>query len=298
MNRRLCIKITVTALLAVLAWNAAVLAVRNHLVPGQDVPVLLFHETGAGEKDRFLSAEQFVWMMDYLKKNRFTVISISDYIDIMDKKKKMPPQPAVITFDDGTRSVYTVSFPALKDRGFGATVFLASGFMGKTLYHTLEDRVYSRDQPEEGGKRVWKFEMLTWGEIRDMEKGGFSFQSHSIDHAELKKMSHEELKEQFLGSKKAIESQTGRPVEYFSYPWGEFNDLAMKTLKECGYKAAFISETEKPAFSGYRGDLYALGRYEISPFTKRINFKLIVWGLMPLKEKFKHAFKRLAIAGH
>lgn len=291
MIKRFLTKTLFVTLIAIFFWGGAVLAIRNHWVPGQDVPVLLLHEIGHGEKDRFLSEEYFTWMMDYLKWNKFNIIPMDDYIGILKGKKKMPPKPVVITFDDGERSVYTVAFPALKKRGFTSTVFLVSDFIGKTLYHTVEDRAYNESAPVITGKRIWKFEMLDWDEVREMKKNGFSFQSHSKNHAELISMNSEELKTQLLDSKRKIESEIGSNVEYFSYPWGEFNYVIKETLKDCGYKAAFACEIRDPVLK-HDKDSYSMERYEITPFTSRNSFKIIVWGCMPLKFKAKDIVKK------
>ncbi|HXP63568.1 MAG TPA: polysaccharide deacetylase family protein, partial [Dongiaceae bacterium] len=41
----------------------------------------------------------------------------------------------VITFDDGFRNFFTAAFPALQAHGFTATMFLPTGFIGRSRRH-------------------------------------------------------------------------------------------------------------------------------------------------------------------
>jgi peptidoglycan/xylan/chitin deacetylase (PgdA/CDA1 family) len=41
-----------------------------------------------------------------------------------------------------------------------------------------------------------------------------------------------------------LESITGAPVQYFAYPFGAYNSIAMDTLNTRGYKLAFILNTK------------------------------------------------------
>ncbi len=48
--------------------------------------------------------------------------------------KELPPNPIVLTFDDGYKNNYKYAFPLLKKFNFPATIFLTTGFIDQTTF--------------------------------------------------------------------------------------------------------------------------------------------------------------------
>jgi peptidoglycan/xylan/chitin deacetylase (PgdA/CDA1 family) len=95
------------------------------------------------ENDSFLPAmctKVFSEQMRYIVSN-FNVLSLEDIVERM-KKKDIPDNSIVITFDDGYKDNYLNVFPILKELSIPATIFLATEVIGsqKILWH---DRVFS-----------------------------------------------------------------------------------------------------------------------------------------------------------
>src|SRR5205814_490184 len=72
----------------------------------------------------------------------------------------VPDKLVVLTFDDASKSHYTVARPLLKKYGFGATFFVTEGF----------------DFPTN------KRDYMTWDEIAQLYKDGFEIGNHTLDH--------------------------------------------------------------------------------------------------------------------
>src|SRR5215212_9425700 len=72
----------------------------------------------------------------------------------------VPDRLVVLTFDDASKSHYTVARPLLKKYGFGATFFVTEGF----------------DFPTN------KRDYMTWEEIAGLHKDGFEIGNHTRDH--------------------------------------------------------------------------------------------------------------------
>lgn len=69
-----------------------------------------------------VTPEQFDRHLDLLERH-FNVISIDDLVNALDGAD-LPPNPALITFDDGYRSCLEVAAPALIDHGMTAVFFI------------------------------------------------------------------------------------------------------------------------------------------------------------------------------
>lgn len=92
-----------------------------------NVKVLLYHDVEAHETDYTAGLEcttrthAFTAHLDWLRRH-YAVVSLDTFL-----VGKAPPRAAVITFDDGYHSVYRNAWPALRERGMPATVYLISG---------------------------------------------------------------------------------------------------------------------------------------------------------------------------
>jgi peptidoglycan/xylan/chitin deacetylase (PgdA/CDA1 family) len=131
----------------------------------------------------------------------------------------------VITFDDGEQNIYEYAFPLLKKYGFPALVFLIAGYVGRTNDWDISPT----------GRRL---PHLTWDEIREMKKNGFSFGSHGLTHRNLARLSSSEQDREIFGSKALLESEIG-PVDAISYPFNRISPAVLDKVRKAGYKYGF-----------------------------------------------------------
>src|SRR5205085_10544342 len=75
--------------------------------------------------------------------------------------KPIPDRLVVLTFDDASKSHFTIARPLLKKYGFGATFFVSEGFDFATN----------------------KRDYMTWDQIAALHKDGFEIGNHTRDHA-------------------------------------------------------------------------------------------------------------------
>lgn len=89
--------------------------------------------------------EMFSSQMDHLQQY-YKVISLADLNRAIYNGKPLPPNAALITFDDGYLDNYQYAFPELKKRSFPAVIFLATGFIGNSspFYWDLIADVFSK----------------------------------------------------------------------------------------------------------------------------------------------------------
>src|SRR6516164_8118501 len=75
-------------------------------------------------------------------------------------REPIPNKLVVLTFDDSSKSHFTIARPLLKKYGFGATFFITEGF----------------DFPSN------KRDYMTWDEISLLAEDGFEIGNHTRDH--------------------------------------------------------------------------------------------------------------------
>ena len=83
--------------------------------------------------------------------------------------------------------------------------------------------------------------MLTWEEIKQMDRQLITFGSHAISHQNLTKLSHNLQIDEITKSKSVIEYQLKSLVTGFSYPLGFYENNVINILKEAGYKYAITT---------------------------------------------------------
>lgn len=191
--------------------------------------VLCYHIVESPQDSRMeVSRETFRQHMRYLAMTGYNVIPLRHlYEFVAGKRKSLPKNAIVITIDDGWRSTYTEAFPELKKRGFPFTVFIYPKIIGRTTI------------------------ALNWDQIREMAKSGGDIQSHTLSHAFLtrrrqrsldEKQYEEWLHKELVESKRRIEKETGTPVRYLAYPYGDYDARVAATVAKSGYDAALTCD--------------------------------------------------------
>jgi peptidoglycan/xylan/chitin deacetylase (PgdA/CDA1 family) len=168
--------------------------------------------------------ENFHAQLDYLQQNGYSVVPLSDLVDLLKgRRDSLAPRAVVITVDDGWLSTYTEMLPEFRARKLPFTLFVYPKFVG-----------YGKDA-------------LTWKQLRKMAEDGVDIQSHTFTHAFLTlKNNHDVSPDQYakfleheLGdSKQQIESRIKKPVRFLSYPYGDHDAEVVAQAARYGYEAA------------------------------------------------------------
>jgi peptidoglycan/xylan/chitin deacetylase (PgdA/CDA1 family) len=195
------------------------------------VPILMYHSVSDGRKEKkhpyfqtVTTPAAFARQMRFLHENGYSVVNLGEAVARLEKPGWPSTRPVVITFDDGFRDFYTNAFPVLSSHGFSATMFLPTAHVGETRRSFNES------------------ECMTWSEVRELQKAGIQFGSHTVTHPQLKNLDADDLKYEVRNSKATIEERLGLPVESFAYPYAfpETNKLFRSRLRavleESGYE--------------------------------------------------------------
>lgn len=222
------------------------------------VPVLYYHSiaTEKGNELR-MPVDKFRQQMQYLKDNGYYTLSLDQLYDFLVNNKAIPKKSVVITLDDGYEDNYTGAFPILKEFRFHAAIFVIT----KTV-----DTYYN---------------YLTSAQLKEMSDYGIDIESHTVSHNELNQYSYEQQYKELHDSKQFLEALLQKPVKYFAYPSGKYNQNTFNALKEAGYCMAFNTENR---WAGKEDGIYTLKRVFMSSafgmdvFIERVNnpdYKLI-----------------------
>jgi peptidoglycan/xylan/chitin deacetylase (PgdA/CDA1 family) len=199
--------------------------------------------------------EAFEDQLAELKRSRYESITLEQWIAYKDKRATIPRNPIIITFDDGYRSTYHTAWPTLQRYGFSATVFLVTDLIGKTNAWDVDER----QEP-----------LLAENEIREMQRGGISFGSHTQSHRALTKISLDEAARELRDSRKTLESLLERPVTSLCYPFAKQNRAIRNLARETGYSAAVIG---RGGTNAVWTDQYGLRRIKIDTATTTDQFR-------------------------
>jgi peptidoglycan/xylan/chitin deacetylase (PgdA/CDA1 family) len=97
------------------------------------------HEGIENHEGKHVHVRQFRAHLAYLKRH-YAVVPLDAVVRAMTAGAPLPDRAAVITIDDGYRSIYTVAYPALCEFGLPASAFLTTGFVDDRE-HLWTDRV-------------------------------------------------------------------------------------------------------------------------------------------------------------
>lgn len=185
------------------------------------VPILTYHYIGnnPNPQDRArdnleVTPDKFEEQMKFLVENGYNVISLNTMYAILKGQAQLPSKPVIITFDDGYMDFYYNAFPILRRLNLHAVAFIPTGLMGSGYY-------------------------MTWPQVKEIDSTGLvSFQAHSVSHPNLTTLGKEQLIYQLTESKKTLEAQLGKPVNFIAYPYGISNQRVWDAAREAGYLGA------------------------------------------------------------
>lgn len=216
----------------------------------------MYHSISAAAKPKFreftVPVSVFTEQMKYLHDNGYAPISVAQFIEGRTQNDRvLPERPVIITFDDGFADFFTAAFPVLQQFKFPATLFIVTGYVGGTSRWLRHEGEMAR-------------RMLTWDQVREIDRYGIECGGHSHLHRQLDIVSETVAANEIERSKKLLEDHLGKQVGSFAYPHGYYSAVTKRLVKKAGYTSAC---TVKYAMSETDTDPFALTRFLISAET-------------------------------
>ena len=101
--------------------------------PSKKLRILEYHSVSVdGFEDQItIRKEKIIEQFEYLKRNSYNTLWLSDVDEFKNKKQELPPKSVVLTFDDGFLDNYTELYPLLQQYNFKAVCFVVLGRIGQ-----------------------------------------------------------------------------------------------------------------------------------------------------------------------
>jgi peptidoglycan/xylan/chitin deacetylase (PgdA/CDA1 family) len=199
------------------------------------VAVLAFHKIGEppataprNARPWYIPEGVFRSYLRHLSSSGWEVISADTFLKALSAPESLPQRSALLTFDDAYKSLLDSASRCLREFAYPAVVFTPTKFVGGT---NSFDRA---NQPVEP--------ICTWDDLRELEKRGFSIQSHGVKHESFRNLDLEQQEQELRESKISIETELKKSVELFAYPFGRApgnRRTLSELLERLGYRAAF-----------------------------------------------------------
>ena len=181
------------------------------------LPVLMYHffydkNEREAQDGNWIEISDFEAQMKYLSENDFYFPTWDEVENYIDGKTELPEKSVVITVDDGDPSFFELGVPIIQKYNVQATSFVVAYWYGDVAQNkqknvSYQSHSYDMHKAGSNGKGV----MLSWDYERMVE--------------DLK------TSQEVLGG-----------ANIFCYPFGQFNELDKKALKDTGFKLAFTTQ--------------------------------------------------------
>jgi len=185
------------------------------------VPILCYHQLrdfkptdGPVGKNYIVPVANFKAQIKMLADSGYHTILPDQLYDYLTTGKALPSRPVMITFDDTRLDQYTLGLPELNKYGFKGVFFIMTVSLDRPGYMTKE-------------------------EVKQLSAEGHVIGSHTWDHHNVKQYTAADWETQIAKPSKQLEAITGKPVEYFAYPFGLWNKEAISNLKRFHFKTVF-----------------------------------------------------------
>ncbi len=200
------------------------------------VRVLFYHRVAdTFPNDWTMSTATFAAQIAWLQE-RFDLVSLAEAQQRIASGKNRWPT-ACITFDDGYADNCETALPLLLQNNIPFTYFVSTD-------HVLEGLPFPHDVANDRPLLPNSLDQL-----RGLVAAGVEIGAHTRSHADLgKRLSLDQLTDEIVGSKEALEHVLDCDIRYFAFPFGQVENLAAEAFR-IAFEAGFQGVCS--AYGGY-----------------------------------------------
>ena len=225
---------------------------RRRAAADGTLTILMYHAITSTRIDdagqMSVSAAAFSRQMDELASAGVAVVDLTAGAQALRDGSARKPSVA-ITFDDGFVGVHDHAAPVLRRRGWPATVFITTAWIGERAMPLAEPRL---GRP------------LSWREVGALKSSGFSIGSHTHTHPRLTRMNPAQIRDELRASIARIADAVGERPTAFAYPFGAFGSFGEDTRRALEDEQFTTACTTVFGRNGRGADPLALRRLRMS----------------------------------
>ncbi|MGN6639327.1 MAG: polysaccharide deacetylase family protein [Mucilaginibacter sp.] len=187
----------------------------------KQVPVLCYHQIrdwkptdSKTNRDYIIPVAAFKAHLKMLADSGYHTILPDQLYNYLTKGTPLPNKPIMLTFDDTDLDQFEIARPEMKKYGFKGVFFIMTVSIGKKHY-------------------------MSAAQIKQLSDEGNVIGSHTWNHSNFKKFQGKDWEIQLDKPTKKLEEITGKPIKYFAYPFGLWNEQNLPELHKRGFKIAF-----------------------------------------------------------
>ena len=153
---------------------------RNPKPLQNEISVFIFHS---------VEPVSFEAKLQFLARNGYRALNSEEFRAAIAGERDISEKSVLLTFDDGTATLWTVAYPLLRKYGFRGVSFIIPGCIPERAPETpkYEDFAAGRATAEALATRERNhFPLCSWQEIVEMHQSGvIDFQSHTMHHHQV-----------------------------------------------------------------------------------------------------------------
>lgn len=268
-----CILFSIFSLLGTYTLVSAHLVGKSTLQGNTDaieLPIIMYHsilKDPARSGKYILTPTEFENDLQYLQKNGYTTIFMSDLISYVYEDTPLPTKPIIITFDDGHYNNLGYAVPLLKKYNMKAVISIVGSYTD-TYTKTNEANL--------------NYSYLRWKDVVSlMESNIIEFQNHTYDmhsntkdrngcskkYGESVSIYQQKLSEDIQKLQKEFFENTNYTPNTFTYPFGAVSKPSLDVIKSLGFKASLSCSSGINQITKDPNCLYLLKRNNRPSFT-------------------------------
>ena len=190
------------------------------------VPILLYHSVSANPPSWIapfsVTPATFAAHLDEIVSSGRQALTVSQYVDGLAGRTTRPPNPVLITVDDGFADFADHALPILTERNLPSTLYVTTGALS--------------DQKQEAV--LPPAPMLASTDLAGLEAAGVEIGAHTHTHRQLDLLRRQAIAEEASRSGSILAAALGHRVRSFAYPHGYWSMSVRRLIEQAGFDSS------------------------------------------------------------
>lgn len=231
----------------------------------KSIPVLVYHNIGYMNGSFNVTPDVFDQQMKELLKQGCYFADPEEISLFYQNQLDLPEKTVLLTFDDGYKGMLYYALPILKKYHIKATMFVVTSFIGSKSMLTWDqlDEIMSSKLISLGSHthNLHFFQRIPPFQINYPAMLRLKIMGESFDRYQERILKDLQL------SRKILEEKYNNKIISFAYPFGSWNNEALRTVKAADFKIAFGYDSKQAKQLTRNSNQFLLERYPIFQYS-------------------------------